>query len=269
LAAPLPAATEAAAPGAADEALDSPGFLQMLLSIVIVALFFITFIAQAFVIPSGSMESTLLVGDYVFVDKSHFAPAGGGFSLLPSRPLRRGDIIVFHYPENPSQHFVKRVVALPGDRLHLRDKRLFLNGVEQREFYARYTSFNDDRFRDDFPAGDRDASQLSRRWYDSLDKHLERGELIVPPGACFAMGDNRDDSLDSRYWGFVPLNNIIGRPLVIYWSMQMQPLDDDDEDSPAAEGSPRHSLRTLASFWDMVRSAATGIRWHRIFHVIG
>jgi signal peptidase I len=193
--------------------------IQWLISVVVIAAFVMTFIVQAFVIPSDSMENTLLVGDYLLVDKIPYADSGIWRPLLPYSTIKRGDIVVFHYPVNPVQHFVKRVVAVPGDRLHLANKHVFVNGNQLIEPYTIFKSPTPDFFRDDFPTTRYISGNVESKWWLQMRKLMEDGNLIVPEGHYFVLGDNRDDSLDSRYWGFVPAENIVGRPLLIYWSM--------------------------------------------------
>ena len=233
---------------------------QSLMMTLAIAMFVITFIAQAFEIPSGSMERTLLVGDYLLVDKTHYDFSGAWSPLLPYRKIRHGDIIVFRYPVHPSEHFVKRVIGLPGDRIRLVHKRVFVNGAPIAEPYVVFSAPYPDSFRDNFPNGDHAMARISSRWYAQLNRLVDDGELIVPARSYFVMGDNRDDSLDSRYWGFVPEENVIGRPMVIYWSMQMQPLDDPDTPSPSLSDK----LLTLRA---TVSSAFHGIRPGRILRV--
>ena len=234
--------------------------LQSLMMTLAIAMFVITFIAQAFEIPSGSMERTLLVGDYLLVDKTHYEPSGAWAPLLPYRKIGRGDIVVFRYPIHPAEHFVKRVIGLPGDRVRLSHKRVFVNGMPIAEPYVVFAGGYPESFRDNFPNGDHSVAHISSRWYSQLNRLVEDGQLIVPAHSYFVMGDNRDDSLDSRYWGFVPEENIIGRPMVIYWSMQMQPLDDVDR-PPQALGDKLSTLRATFS------SAFHGIRPGRILSV--
>src|SRR5580658_4777689 len=198
---------------------DASGSIQSLLGTVVIAVFVITFIVQAFQIPSPSMENTLLVGDYLLVNKLCYGGGGVGDYFMPYRRVRRGDIVVFHYPVDPAQHFVKRVIGVPGDRVRLVNKQVVVNGVPLKEPYARFSRPADDVFRDNFPRLDV-MSGPTPEWWLQLRKLVEDGQLIVPEGHYFVMGDNRDNSYDSRYWGFVPEANIIGRPLVIYWSVQ-------------------------------------------------
>src|SRR5271169_5475149 len=195
------------------------GSIQSLLGTIVIAVFVITFIVQAFQIPSPSMENTLLVGDYLLVNKLCYGKGGFGDHFMPYREVRRGDIVVFNYPVNPEQHFVKRVIGVPGDRVRLINKQVFVNGVPLKEPYVRFSRPADDLFRDNFPRLNITPG-LTPEWWVQLRKLVEDGQLIVPEGHYFVMGDNRDNSSDSRYWGFVPRANIIGRPLVIYWSVQ-------------------------------------------------
>jgi signal peptidase I len=232
---------------------------QSLLATVVIAVFVITYIVQAFQIPSVSMENTLLIGDYLLVDKLCYGGGGGGSLLIPYRPIRRGDIIVFHYPVNPSQHFVKRVIGVPGDRIHLVNKRVFVNGVPLAEPYVRYYKPERNFFRDDFPRLDVLDPGINADWWVQMPKLVEDGQLIVPVGHYFAMGDNRDDSSDSRYWGFVPRENIVGRPLLIYWSIRDL---DSDLPIPASVGDRLyHFAYAVTHFFQITR-------WDRTFRVV-
>ncbi len=199
---------------------DLIGSMQSLMGTVVIAIFVITFIVQAFQIPSESMENTLLVGDYLLVNKLCYGGSGLGDHVMPYQKIRRRDIIVFHYPVDPKQHFVKRVIGLPGDRLRMVNKKVFINGKPLDEPYVHFLEPANNLYRDDFPRTDIPAVNMEGSWWLQMRKLVEDGELIVPQGHYFVMGDNRDDSQDSRYWGFVPQENIIGRPLVIYWSVQ-------------------------------------------------
>jgi signal peptidase I len=202
---------------------DVIGSLQSLLGTVVIAIFVITFIVQAFQIPSESMENTLLVGDYLLVNKLCYG--GKGFGLMPYQKIERGDVIVFHYPVDPTQHFVKRVIGVPGDRLRLVSKKVWINGKPLDEPYVHFLQPPNDIFRDNFPRTDIYAMNMESKWLIEMRKLVEDGQLIVPEGHYFVMGDNRDDSQDSRYWGFVPRENIIGRPLLIYWSVKPVVVD--------------------------------------------
>jgi signal peptidase I len=194
--------------------------LQSLLTTVVIAIFVITFIVQAFQIPSESMENTLLIGDYLLVNKLRYGGGGIWDHLMPYQPVKRGDIIVFHYPVKPGQHFVKRVVGVPGDRIRMSKGVLYVNGIVPNEPYVHHSSQVHDSFRDDFPHLTVPVPDVTSAWWMQMHKMVEDGQLIVPEGSYFALGDNRDESLDSRYWGFVPRENIIGTPWVIYWSVK-------------------------------------------------
>jgi signal peptidase I len=233
--------------------------LQSLLATIVIAVFVITYIVQAFQIPSPSMENTLLTGDYLLVDKLCYGGNGIADYIIPYRSIRRGDIIVFHYPVNPAQHFVKRVVGVPGDRIHLVNKRVFVNGVALAEPYVRYSKPERNPFRDDFPRLDVLDPGINADWWVQMPKLVESGQLIVPEGHYFAMGDNRDDSSDSRYWGFVPRENIIGRPLLIYWSIRNA---DTDLPIPASVGDRLyHFAYAVTHFFQITR-------WDRTFRVV-
>jgi signal peptidase I len=165
------------------------------------------------------MENTLLVGDYLLVNKLCYGGGSIGNFFMPYRPIRRGDIVVFHYPVTPAQHFVKRVIAVPGDHIRIFEKQVLINGKSIDEPYAHFTRPQNDLFRDNFPRLEV-APGETPEWWLQLRRLVQDKQLIVPAGSYFVMGDNRDDSYDSRYWGFVPQANIIGRPLLIYWSMR-------------------------------------------------
>ena len=198
---------------------------------MVIAVFVITFIVQAFQIPSESMENTLLIGDYLLVDKVHYASGGFWGHVLPYSDIRRGEIVVFRYPVHPAQHFVKRVIGVPGDHIRLVNKQVVVNGTPVREPYVVFHSPMPDAYRDDFPAPNYVSANVEAAWWKEMRDVVKKGELIVPADKYFVLGDNRDESLDSRYWGFVPRENVIGRPLVIYWSFRRD--DDDDGPSPA------------------------------------
>jgi signal peptidase I len=234
------------------------GSVQSLLGTVVIAVFVITFVVQAFQIPSPSMENTLLVGDYLLVNKLCYGGGSAGDYLMPYRHVQRGDIVVFHYPVNPAQHFVKRVIGVPGDRVRLIDKRVFVNGVPLKEPYARFSRSANDLFRDNFPRLDVAAGETPE-WWVQLGKLVEDGQLIVPQGHYFVMGDNRDDSYDSRYWGFVPQANIIGRPLLIYWSVK-------ETDSEVA--APVTVAGRLAHFAYAVTHFFRITRWNRTLRLV-
>ncbi len=202
-------------------------------TVLAVGLFVMTFIFQNFEIPSASMVSTLLIGDHVLVDRVTLAPKTSWAPFLDYRAVHRGDVIVFlkPNPETPDLFLVKRAIGLPGDRIHLRQGIVYLNGVAQNEPQAGKPAYDGDPqhaynpYRDDFPsipASVEDGATAS--WALDMPTHVEGDDLVVPPGKVFAMGDNRTESLDGRYWGFVPQENIVGRPMFVYWSF-MTPAD--------------------------------------------
>ena len=187
--------------------------------LTVLALFVITFLLQPSQIPTGSMEPTILPGDFVLVNKQVFAPAGHWHWLLPYRDPRRDDIVVFHYPVHPAELLVKRVIAVPGDRLHLHRGAVVLNGSPLSEPFARYDGTGPSLFRDEFPSLERADPAVEAPWWIELRRSMRAGELPVPPDRYFAMGDNRNNSQDSRFWGFVPRGNIVGEPLLVYLSV--------------------------------------------------
>ena len=186
---------------------------------ILILLFGFTSVGWTYVVPTGSMEKTVLVGDHMIVDRLVYAaPDPVSRRLLPYAPVRRGDIIVFAYPLDPKQSYVKRAIGLPGDRIHLADKVVYVNGKALEEPYKQLMPFSRSRYADNFP------NQLDVRIYPRgqamLDANVREGELVVPPGHYFAMGDNRDNSDDSRFWGLVPHENVIGKPVLIFWSYE-------------------------------------------------
>ena len=211
-------------------------YFESIVVAVILALFVRTFVFQAFKIPTGSMKPNLLVGDHLLVNKFAFAPTATGLerALLPIRPIVRGDVLVFKFPEEPERDFIKRTIGLPGDTVELKNQTVFVNGTALVEPYAHYL----------FPA--------SGEGDESLDLRRKYGPVTVPPDHYFMMGDNRDDSQDSRYWGFLPKSYVKGRALFIYWSF------DTPEDGSEPPGGP---------LW-MLTHAFTGTRWGRLLHQI-
>ena len=197
-------------------------FLASLAAVLVTGLFIITFVVQAFEIPSSSMENTLLIGDHVFVNRVQFAPRTHWIGpLLPYREIRHGDIMVFLSPAEPGLYVVKRVMGVPGDRIHLRDGVEYRNGEKLNEPYVIHKADSYNPYRDNFPAvSPSDFYGVNPEWQLIMKSHIQGDDIVVPAGAYFAMGDNRDVSLDSRYWGFVPRENVIGRPLFIYWSFE-------------------------------------------------
>ncbi|MFP5231845.1 MAG: signal peptidase I [Acidobacteriota bacterium] len=196
--------------------------LKSVLEIVILAIFIVTFIVQPFRIPSGSMEPTLRIGDFVLVDKQSFGPSGWlDRLLLPSQRIKRGDLVIFRYPVNPSLYMVKRVVGLPGDWIQMRAGRVLINGRQLAEPYAFYSPSRPNGFRDDFPSLLEADPDVNLRWWIWLRGAAVDGKIQAPPGEYFVLGDNRNDSEDSRYWGFVPLSQMEGRPLLVYFTLPL------------------------------------------------
>jgi len=223
---------------------------------IILLLFGTTTLVQAFVIPTGSMEDTLLIGDHLLVDKLAYAPPGPiTKSILPYTPVKRGDIIVFRYPVDITQTFVKRCIGVPGDRIHLVNKQLFLNGHAVNEPYVYHKTEYIDSYRDNFPT--EPNAHLLGGAPDMLANHVQNGDVVVPSGYYFAMGDNRDSSLDSRYWGFVPRENIIGKPLVIYWSYDA-----------TTEALADPQILNWSHLLDMIEHFPTKTRWSRTLRLV-
>jgi len=233
--------------------------IQSLMATVVIAVFVITFAVQAFQIPSESMENTLLIGDYLLVNKLRYGGSKVANWLMPYREVRRGDIVVFHYPINPSQHFVKRVVGVPGDHVHLVNRQVWVNGLPIRESYVRYSSPVHNVFRDDFPKLDYVDPGLAALWFEHLKDYVQHGDLVVPKGQYFVMGDNRDESSDSRYWGFVPRENIIGSPWLIYWSIRSPEGDYGAELS--ASDKLTHFIYAVSHLFQITR-------WDRTFRLV-
>lgn len=232
-------------------------YLESLVVTVILALFGTTFIIQAFKIPSSSMEDTLLIGDHLMVDKLAYAPRDRFASLfLPYQEIQHRDIIVFKYPVDPGTHFVKRIIGVPGDRVFLRHKNLYVNGHLQDEGYVVHKMPTLDEYRDNFPA----YAPLTATppWPDELPNYVRKGELVAPPGRYFAMGDNRDFSSDSRYWGFVPRQNIVGRPVIIYWSL----------DSTSADYRYSSGWERIVGIGKTIIEFPLKTRWGRMFLLI-
>ena len=202
-------------------------FIESLLVTILLVLFATTFVVQAIKIPSQSMEPTLLVGDHLLVNKFIFAGEGAWYEkLLPYRPVRRGDIIVFKLPYDDYPYYVKRVIGLPGDRIRVVHERVIVNGAPLAEPYVIHDALAADPFTASFPPT-RATSGLEMRpeWAAQILNHVQQGELAVPPGQYFVLGDNRDHSWDSRSWGFVDGHAIMGRPIVINWSVRATARD--------------------------------------------
>lgn len=239
-------------------------------SVLVIGVFVLTFLAQNFKIPSGSMKNTLLIGDHLLVDRETLAPPARWMPLVHYREPKRGDIIVFHKPVadldkdgNPDYPFlVKRLIGLPGDHIQLRNGIVILNGVAQNEPYAQATTAeNHSDFLDEFPSVPpvpEPGNFITEAWTVDIKHHIENGELVVPPGEYFMMGDNRHNSADSRFWGFVPRKNIVGRPLFNYWSFE---TPDDQEYKTSVSD-------TIAWMGHVALHFFTDTRWKRTLHVI-
>jgi signal peptidase I len=200
-------------------------------------------VVQAFKIPTGSMENNLLIGDHLLVNKFVFGPEPNALerAVLPVRDIRRGDIVVFKYPDEPTRDFIKRVIGLPGETIELRNKKVFVNGQPLDEPYVHFLEAS------------HGAGEIT-----SFDVRERYGPVQVPDGQYFVMGDNRDNSQDSRYWGFLPRHYIKGKALMIYWSYESGREDYVDEGLGA-------SLKRLFS---IVTHFFTRTRWERIFNQI-
>ena len=238
-----------------------PEALASLLRTIVVALFLLTFVLQPLLIPSESMEHTLLVGDFLLFNKQIYAPAGKLTRwLMPYREVERGDIVVFHHPQPPL--LVKRVVGVPGDRLRIQDGRVFVNGTSLDEPYAAFEPVPPNHFGDDFPAKIYTDPQVDPDWWAQMQALTRNGELAVPAGQYFVLGDNRNHSKDSRYWGFVNREAIIARPLVIYFSLQRPSTTDVQVAVLNAQDDKLGHDRKFSS-------VLTGFaRWNRIFQVV-
>jgi signal peptidase I len=238
-------------------------YLESLLVTVILALFGTSFVVQAFKIPSPSMERTLLVGDHLLVNKFIFGGRGAWYDkLLPYRDLKHCDIIVFKFPYQDHPHFVKRVIGLPGDHLKIVDQQVYVNGKPLDEPYVVHdpSSGYGDPLNYNFPpvGNQMYLSSLQPEWARDIREYIQGDELVVPPGKYFAMGDNRDHSLDSRYWGFVDRDAIMGRPFLIYWSINANSSD---------YGSSTFAERIIGIF-DTLMHLPARTRWNRMLHTV-
>jgi signal peptidase I len=222
---------------------------------IIIFLFGTTTLLQPFVVPTPSMENTVLAGDHLLVDKLAYSPAGAvSKHLLPYAPVKRGDIIVFRFPPDIQQTYVKRVIGVPGDRIRIVNKQVYLSGKKLEEPYKVHRASYIDSYRDNFPGIPN--TRLFPAALEMLERHVVGGELVVPADRYFALGDNRDNSGDSRYWGFVPRENIIGKPLIIYWSY----------DAPAERlANPNIDLDHLR---DLSLNFFAKTRWRRTFKLV-
>jgi signal peptidase I len=246
--------------------------LSGICSVLVIGLFILTFIGQNFAIPSGSMENTLMVGDHLLGDRITFLPRTSWMPLVHHRDPQRGDIVIFKRPApqpepdadgNPVYlTLVKRLIGMPGDHIHLRDGTVFINGVAQpmpTDGLDTPVISGDQAYIDNFPSilpTVEDTHGAVTTWVVDLPNHLENGDIVVPPGKYFMMGDHRHASLDSRFWGFVPRENIIGRPLFNYWSFKT-PADQEDKTGIGNQ---------LAWFAHVAIHFFTDTRWSRTFH---
>lgn len=237
-------------------------FLASLAAVLVTGLFIITFIVQAFEIPSSSMENTLLIGDHVFVNREQFAPRSRWIGpLLPYRQIRHGDIVVFLSPAEPGLYVVKRIIGAPGDRIHLRDGVVYRNGEKLNEPYVIHQTSGEayNPYRDNFPAvPPSDYNSVTPEWQMLIKQYVQGDDLVVPANHYFAMGDNRDVSYDSRYWGFIPRENVIGRPMFIYWSFETPPDQYLQKEFSQRIGFLAH---VVIHFFDETR-------WRRTFRIV-
>jgi signal peptidase I len=227
---------------------------------IVILLFAWTSLVQAFVVPTGSMETTILIGDHLFVDKMAFAPYGSIMSkLLPYTDVKRGDVICFNYPLDIRNIYVKRVIGFPGDKIRIVNRDVYINGRKGNEPYKRHIRDTALPYFDNFPpVDDRDIpeSYIYPRGVEMVREHSKDGEFTVPTGHYFAMGDNRDNSADSRWWGLVPRENIIGKPILIWWSYES---DTEKLSTP---------LPTAEHILDLAQNFFSKTRWDRTFRLI-
>ena len=222
---------------------------------ILILLFGTSTIVQAFVVPTASMEGTVLIGDHLFVDKLAYAPGGSASRyLLPYTEVRRGDVIVFRWPIDVRMNYVKRAIGIPGDRMKIVNKTVHVNGKPLNEPYKTHIRDVVLPYLDNFPG--EPIVRLYPPGQEMLEKNVVNGELVVPPGMYFAMGDNRDNSEDSRFWGFVPRENIIGKPWFIWWSY------DAPTDRLATGNIP------LEHIVDLALNFFSKTRWERTFQLI-
>jgi signal peptidase I len=232
-------------------------FIQSMALVLAVGLFIITFCLQAFEIPSSSMENTLLIGDHVFVDRDTMGPKTRWMPLIPYHQVKDQDIVVFLSPAEPGLYVVKRIIGQPGDRIHLKDGAVYRNGKKLDEPYVLHNgSYNP--YRDNFPAIPPGDINITPEWHLTLNNYVEKGELVVPADSYFAMGDNRDVSYDSRFWGFIPQENVIGRPLFIYWSFE----------TPADQYKRTEVSERIAFLGKVIFHFFDETRWRRTFRPV-
>ena len=219
-------------------------YFESIVVAVILALFIRTFVVQAFKIPTGSMEENLLIGDHLLVNKFVFGPTASSAekAVLPIADIKRGDVLVFKYPVEPERDFIKRVIGLPGETVEVKERKIYINGAVVDDSHAHYL----------LPAT-ADYHEVT-----SFDVRERYGPVTVPPNQYFVMGDNRDNSQDSRYWGFLPRDLVKGRALVIYWSYES---DRDESEDTSAGATVRNIASVFTHFF-------TRTRWSRMFHQI-
>lgn len=238
-------------------------FIASMASVLVVGLFIITFCLQAFEIPSSSMVKTLLIGDHLFVDRVRLAPKTPWMKwITPYRDPKRGDIIVFLSPSQPGMYIVKRVIGIPGDHIYLKDGQVYLNGQPQPEPFVNHGGGDGlpNPYRDQFPVIPASDSSvpLSPEWQLTIPEYIKNGEIVVPPNAYFGMGDNREVSYDSRYWGFIPRENVVGRPMFVYWSFV----------TPADQIQKQEISDRVAFLFRIVIHFFDETRWSRMFRVV-
>jgi signal peptidase I len=221
-------------------------YFESIVIAVILALFIRTFVVQAFKIPTGSMENNLLIGDHLLVNKFVFGPSATRLerAILPMGTIRRGDVIVFKYPEEPDRDYIKRVIGLPGETVELKAKKIYINGTPLDEPYVHFL---------EPPSMDTDIHEVT-----SIDVRERYGPVTVPPNQYFVMGDNRDNSQDSRYWGFLQRDYVKGKALLIYWSYE---AEREDYETEGAGATLRGLVSVFAHFF-------TRTRWDRMLHQI-
>jgi len=235
-----------------------PEAASSLLMTIVVALFVLTFVAQPMVIPSESMERTLLVGDFLLVNRSALAPGGMWQGILPYAQVQRGEIVTFHSPLVADEFLVKRVIGMPGDRLRIENGQVLINGAPLEEPYAAFEPIADNPYLDRFPTQTYTDPNVRPGWWKELQQRTQDGELVVPPGKYFMMGDNRNHSLDSRFWGFVDRSQIVARPLVIYFSLTRPSRYDVQQAMDNRLGHESDVSAHIKGF----------ARWKRIFRVV-
>jgi signal peptidase I len=236
-------------------------FISSIASVLVIGLFIITFCMQAFEIPTSSMVKTLLIGDHVFVDRVRLAPKSSFVDkLIPYRDPRRGDIVVFVSPAEPGLFVVKRVIGIPGDHIHLSGGVVYLNGQAQVEPYAIHSDpYQRTPYKENFPnVPPTQDDRLFADWQLTLPDHIQGQDIVVPPNAYFGMGDNRDVSYDSRYWGFIPRENVVGRPMFIYWSFQ----------TPEDQWTKTTVSDRVGFFFHILTHFFNESRWSRMLHVV-